>query len=250
MNEIDIGSKIKKARLDAKLTQEDAAESLHVSRQTISNWENGKTYPDIISVIRMSDLYSVSLDLLLKEEKAMAKNYIEYLEESTNVVKSKRNLGQIIVCATSLLIWVLALVVFWFFTDGVGAFGYSLMFLYFILPINILVTSLVFGLKNYWGKGKFVLPFINGILYMFSEMFTFGMANFLMNKIVSFNPDEGIILERGLIYQVSTSNNGELLTAAVRTIIPEWGLLIAGIVISFVGIGIGIGIRAIMAKKR
>lgn len=38
------------------------AESLLVSRQTISNWENGKSLPDIVSVIRMSELYNVSLD--------------------------------------------------------------------------------------------------------------------------------------------------------------------------------------------
>ena len=37
----------------------------------MSNWENGKTYPDIISVIKMSDLYDISLDHLLKEKKSM-----------------------------------------------------------------------------------------------------------------------------------------------------------------------------------
>ena len=59
--EHDIGSKIKAARLDKKLTQEQVAEILGVSRQTISNWENEKSYPDIISVIKMSDCYEVSL---------------------------------------------------------------------------------------------------------------------------------------------------------------------------------------------
>lgn len=85
---MEIGAIIKKARNEASLTQEQAAESLGVSRQTISNWENGKSYPDIISVIKMSDLYSVSLDYLLKEETSMKQTYKEYLEESTNTVKS------------------------------------------------------------------------------------------------------------------------------------------------------------------
>lgn len=65
---MDIGTKIREARAAAHLTQEQAAEALGVSRQTISNWENNRTYPDIVSVIRMSDLYSVSLDRLLKEK--------------------------------------------------------------------------------------------------------------------------------------------------------------------------------------
>ena len=66
--EYDIGSKIKAARLEKKLTQEQVAELLGVSRQTISNWENEKSYPDIISVIKMSDYYEASLDYLLKGE--------------------------------------------------------------------------------------------------------------------------------------------------------------------------------------
>ena len=48
--EHDIGCKIKAARIEKKLTQEQVAELLGVSRQTISNWENEKSYPDIISV--------------------------------------------------------------------------------------------------------------------------------------------------------------------------------------------------------
>ena len=63
---MEIGKKLKDARLHSGLTQEKAAEELNVSRQTISNWENEKSYPDIISVIELSNLYSISLDDLLK----------------------------------------------------------------------------------------------------------------------------------------------------------------------------------------
>ena len=48
---------------------------LYTSRQTISNWENEKSYPDIISVIKMSDCYEVSLDYLLKGEQTMKTYY-------------------------------------------------------------------------------------------------------------------------------------------------------------------------------
>lgn len=64
--EHDIGSKIKAARIEKKLTQKQVAEILGVSRQTISNWENEKSYPDIISVIKMIECYDVSLDYLLR----------------------------------------------------------------------------------------------------------------------------------------------------------------------------------------
>ena len=46
---MEIGSKLKNARNEKGITQEQAAELLGVSRQTISNWENNKSYPDIIS---------------------------------------------------------------------------------------------------------------------------------------------------------------------------------------------------------
>ena len=77
---MEIGSKIRTARNAAGFTQEKAAEELGVTRQTISNWENNKSYPDIISVVKMSDLYSISLDSLLKEDKDMKSTYLEHLE--------------------------------------------------------------------------------------------------------------------------------------------------------------------------
>lgn len=85
---MEIAKKIKEARINANLTQERVADELQVSRQTISNWENAKTYPDIISIIKLSDLYQISLDELLKGDDKM----IEHLDESTNVVSSNKKL--------------------------------------------------------------------------------------------------------------------------------------------------------------
>ena len=102
---MEIGKKLKNARIEAGLTQEKAAEKINVSRQTISNWENEKSYPDIISVIALSDLYSVSLDELLKGDQKMA----EHLEESTNVVKSNKKLTGAILLNIILMILLIAL---------------------------------------------------------------------------------------------------------------------------------------------
>ena len=49
-----------------KLSQEELAEKIFVSRQTISNWENNKNYPDVKSLLLLSSLFSVSLDILIK----------------------------------------------------------------------------------------------------------------------------------------------------------------------------------------
>ena len=110
-NKMEIGKQLKDARIHYGMTQEFVAEKLHVSRQTISNWENEKSYPDIISVIELSNLYSVSLDDLLKGDKKM----IEHLEESTNLVKSNQKLIGVIIAN---IIFIILLVILSAFIPG------------------------------------------------------------------------------------------------------------------------------------
>ena len=102
---MEIGKKLKNARVQSGMTQENVAEKINVSRQTISNWENEKSYPDIISVIELSNLYSISLDVLLKGDEKM----IEHLGESTNVVKSNKKLTGAILLNIILMILLIAL---------------------------------------------------------------------------------------------------------------------------------------------
>ena len=95
-----IGIKLKEARLRAGLTQENVAEEIQVTRQTISNWETEKSFPDIVSVIKLSTLYNISLDKLLKGDEEM----IEHLEKSTNIVKSNQKLIIAIIANVMMLI--------------------------------------------------------------------------------------------------------------------------------------------------
>lgn len=206
---MDIGTKIKNARIDAQLTQEQVAEALGVSRQTMSNWENGKTYPDIVSVIKMSDLYAISLDHLLKEkEEIPMSNYIDYLEESTNTVKSQKKLSMIILIATYLGIWAFALIVFWFFISGSDAMGYSLVFLWIILPVATFVISLLIGKNNHWGKGKWLTPIAFGAMHMLAEYATFSVRNMIAVEFTRIN-------------------------------VPHFELILIGAIISAIGLGIG-----------
>ena len=63
-----IGEKITKLRKEQNLTQEQFAEILNVSRQSVSKWELNTTYPDTDKLIRISKLFNCSLDFLLKDE--------------------------------------------------------------------------------------------------------------------------------------------------------------------------------------
>ncbi len=63
---MELGKQIKKYRGELSLSQEALAEKIYVSRQTVSNWENDKNYPDINSLLRLSEVFQVSVDILIK----------------------------------------------------------------------------------------------------------------------------------------------------------------------------------------
>ena len=60
---MNLSKQIKKHRERLSLSQEGLAEKLYVSRQTISNWENEKSYPDVHNLLLLSVLFDVSLDV-------------------------------------------------------------------------------------------------------------------------------------------------------------------------------------------
>lgn len=180
---MEIGSKIKKSRIDAKLTQEQAAEALGISRQTISNWENEKSYPDIVSVLKMSDLYGVSLDYLLKGDSPM-KNYLDYIEESTNVVKSKVKLSKLILILSYLVIWAFNIMVSWFFSAESISEAQAGAFQWLVLPVATIVISLLIGKNNFWGKRKWFVPIGFGLMFLLSVYASYGMReNSIFNQI-------------------------------------------------------------------
>lgn len=181
---MEIGAIIKKARNEAVLTQEQAAEALGVSRQTISNWENGKSYPDIISVIKMSDLYSVSLDYLLKEETSMKQTYREYLEESTNTVKSMDKKSKLLLVLVTLGIWAVSVIVFWLVERGVDSVRYGLAVMWGVLPVTFFAVSFLIGVWNYFGKLKWLTAIIFGIMYALSGHTTMTIVDNVICKSV------------------------------------------------------------------
>ena len=74
---MEIGKQIKKYRLELNLSQDDLAEKIFVTRQTISNWENDKNYPDIKSLLLLSSLFDISLDILVKGDLEKMKEQIK-----------------------------------------------------------------------------------------------------------------------------------------------------------------------------
>ena len=211
---MDIGKKLRDARNAAGLTQESAAESLGVSRQSVSNWETGKTYPDIVSVIRMSGLYSVSLDCLLKEEKPVSNdlNYLNYLEESTNTVKSRRRLGKLVLVAAYLVA-----------VSGSDAGAYAVLVIWGAIPLTTFVISLLIGANGYWGRRKWWAVPILALMYTLIPFLTFTLAN---------------AASTGISAGDITMHLDDLITLPI------------GAAVSAVGLAVGTGIEKLRARKK
>ena len=67
---MELGSQIKKHRNDLSLSQDELAEKMYVSRQTISNWENDKSYPDVKSLLLLSEVFQTSMGVSIKTVEA------------------------------------------------------------------------------------------------------------------------------------------------------------------------------------
>ena len=73
---MEVGNQIKKHRTQNGWSQEVLAEKAFVSRQTVSNWENGKSYPDIHSLVLLGNIFNISLDELIKGDVEVMKKEI------------------------------------------------------------------------------------------------------------------------------------------------------------------------------
>lgn len=73
---MELGKQIKKYRNELALSQDALAEKIYVSRQTISNWENDKSYPDVKSLVLLSEVFNVSIDNLIKGDVEIMKKQV------------------------------------------------------------------------------------------------------------------------------------------------------------------------------
>lgn len=217
---MEIGERLKNARSEHGLSQEQVAEELGVSRQSISNWENNRSYPDIVSVIKLSDLYSISLDELLKEDKKM----IEHLDDATNEVKSRKWFSKLIEVGSFLVIWAVTAIAFRTgAAEGSNAMGYSILALYIVMPVSTLVISFFIGADRGWNRLRWLMPLFFGMALITTQMETFGIKWLSTLEIVT-------------------------VSDFFSTFEPLY--FIIGAAVSAIGIGIGTAVRLNKFKKR
>ncbi len=74
---MDLGNRIKNEREKFNMSQDDLAKKMDISRQAISKWETGSSYPDIEKILKLSEIFQLSLDELVKGDKSFQENLIK-----------------------------------------------------------------------------------------------------------------------------------------------------------------------------
>lgn len=125
-------------------------------------------------------------------------------------MKKKIKPSKLIFITIYFVIWAISIIVFWFFTSDSDAMGYSIVFLWGLLPVTTFVLSLFIGKNDYWGKWKWIWALVFGLMYMLAEYATFRIAN-----MVSFN----------------------------KISMPQLGMIPMGAIISIVGLAMGVRVN-------
>lgn len=95
---MELGKHIKKFRQEKQLSQEELANRIYVTRQTVSNWENDKSYPDVNSLLLLSEIFQISLDRLIKGDIDTMKEVIK--KEEVTQLKCYGTIYTVLLIAT------------------------------------------------------------------------------------------------------------------------------------------------------
>ncbi len=159
---MDFGNQIKQIRKEKNLTQEQFAQKLNVTRQAVSNWENNKNLPDIGMLIEISEVYDVSLDILIKGESDNDMNNMteKIINDGSETKRAKYNMISTILGIGLILFgfmfWVIkGLSVEYIDAQGILhenfwmlPVGLFFMFCGFVVILSIGVRAIVFHFRN------------------------------------------------------------------------------------------------------
>lgn len=182
---MELNEKLQAARIQNMLTQEQVCQQIGVSRQTLSSWENGKTYPDIVSLINLCDLYHLSLDDLLGAGES--DDYISFLDRAIAALKKRRKLYKIaeLSILAALILGGAAVYLMMNKDDPNGYFPGGQSGLYtayrtIVIPFSVLIVSLFVGVDTSWHRERWLLIPAVAILFTLTSVNVMHLPYYLM----------------------------------------------------------------------
>lgn len=149
---MELNKQIKKYRRMMNLSQEELAERVYVTRQTISNWETGKSYPDIHSLLLLSTLFNISLDQLIKGDLEIMKE--EVSKKEIREFNFYGGIFSILLIGTTVTVAPLAYFL--------GIYGIGITFVLFVITIAMAYKVEGYKKRNNIQTYKEILAFCNG----------------------------------------------------------------------------------------
>lgn len=130
---MELAEQIKQRRVERGMSQEDLAERIYVSRQTISNWENDKTYPDVQSLLLLSVLFDTTVDELIKGD-------VKAMEEIVNSKETYRTMTRWALGGLAVVVVAVAMLVVGY---GILDWGFAPSIIIFFLIWGIGMAMLI-----------------------------------------------------------------------------------------------------------
>lgn len=197
---------LKLVREQRHMTQSAVAEKLHVARQTVSSWENERSYPDIGMLVKISEVYQLSIDQLLKEDMGMLKHY----EQQTARNQRSRRINYYLMVVATFLSYLMTFTGWDNWSVGV------------IVMVTLIVTVLNVSFQNFgdtlWGatvqqRWQFV-----GLVVMI----------LLLNVALGWQEltGQGIVVPSGVTFEAGYTT-GALMGSFVRLFIRTAGVVLA-----------------------
>lgn len=149
---MELNRQIKKYRTMMNLSQEELAEKVYVTRQTISNWETGKSYPDIHSLLLLSSLFNVSLDQLIKGDLEIMRETVSEKE-----IREFNFYGSIFTVLLFGMVFAVAPLMYFF-----GVYGLGIVFVLFVITMIFAYKVEGYKKRNNIQTYKEILAFCNG----------------------------------------------------------------------------------------
>ncbi|KRK78890.1 helix-turn-helix domain-containing protein [Companilactobacillus nodensis] len=139
---MQIGTQLQQRRKEHNMSQEALADKLHISRQSISKWENGTSLPSFANVVAISELFDISLDELIKGDE----NLMKELEKGPKI--NKAAFAVIIGIALGIVAYIMSTTVFHLSEDTVSS--------WIMLPLIPSFIGLVWSIKWRFLNGRFL----------------------------------------------------------------------------------------------
>lgn len=161
-----IGKKIRDGRLKIGLSQEDLAEKLDTTRQTISSWENGKTYPGIQTITSLSDIFNITVESLIREDVEIMRNTLSDSEKDDRI---KRNKDRDVMNRLNMLRFINAVIGAFIFFPVRTYLGNNWLF----IPIILLATAVIITIPIQIYRKKYNLHKYKDIVGFFDEKYNY-----------------------------------------------------------------------------